>query len=184
MRYSPIVAALAVALLCQGCASPAAPPAPPHPTASPGAFAAAPPADFTLAFTVLNQTSRRQVASIPRGVRPMRFLMETDWVLRAFSGPNITDQSFPRETRQLAHAEVQAIWADLSAAGLLDPAHPAIVGAPPPIPTAADAGETAPAWIVTFTADGHRRMLVLRPEDHEAARPLLDRLADLAWMPR
>jgi hypothetical protein len=180
VRYSPIIAPLAAALLCQGCASPA----PSEQAAAPAAFAVAPPTDFTLAFTVFNQTSRRQVASIPRGTRPMRFVLEADWVLRAFSGPNLTDQSFPRETRQLTHADVQHIWTDLGAAGLLDPAHPAIVGTPPAITSLPEPSATVPAaWIVTFTADGARRMLILSPDDHPAARPLLDRLADLAWMP-
>jgi hypothetical protein len=141
----------------------------------------APPADFTFAFTVVHQTTRRNVASIPRDRRPMRFVMEADWVLRAYSGPNLTDQSFPREARQLGAADVQGVWAELRSAGLLDPAHPAIVGSvPPPEQWTVLDGST---WVLTVKADGDRRVLMLQPEQHAQALALLNRLADLAWMP-
>lgn len=140
-----------------------------------------PPSDFTFAFTVVHQTSKRNVASIPRDRRPMRFLMETDWVLRAFAGPNLTDQSFPREARQLTHQQVEQIWHDLRSAGLLDLDHPSAVGSvPPPEQWTVTDGS---AWVLTIKANGDRRVLLLQPEQHASAAPVLDRLADLAWMP-
>ena len=169
----------AAALFAPGCASG---PAPGDETAL-----ATPPSDFTLAFTVLTQPAKRNIWTLPREQRLSRFVIETDWVLRGFSGPSLVDESFPRETRQLNEAQITSIWNDLAAAGLLDPSHPSLVGAPPMfrttgVPTIPETGADA-QWIVTIPAEGDRRMLILTPDERTAAAPLLHRLSDLAWLP-
>lgn len=138
-----------------------------------------PPSDFTVALTVLVQTNRRNVAAIPRPERPARFVMEADWVLRAYSGPAVTDAAFPPETRQLTAAQVQDLWIDLRTAGLLDPAHAGLVGRSP-----APGELPSPTWVVSFKAAGDRRTFVLEADSRRAAEPLLSRLCDLAWMPK
>lgn len=135
------------------------------------------PTDFTLAFTIVNPTPKRNVNTMPRETRPTRFVIETDWVLRGFVGAALIDQGFPRETRQLDEREIDGIWADLRDGGLLEPDHAAIVGTPP---TLASVNELT--WIITLHAHGDRRMLMLRGNEQEAAKPLMNRLADLAWM--
>jgi hypothetical protein len=161
-------------LVCGGCAS-----TPAHDEA---AAEDAPPSDFTLAMTVMAQVNRRNTATIPRDRRPARFVIETDWVLRAYTGRGPIDtETFPRETRQLNAAQIQSLWTDLRAAGLLDPANPAIAGKPP-VP--ADITQNKPLWVVTFTADADRRTLVIDADRDGPAAPLLNRLADLAWMPK
>jgi hypothetical protein len=129
-------------------------------------------------MAVLAPGTRRNVSALPRERRPARFVVETDWVLRTHVGPSAGPASFPAETRQLTREDVQAIWDDLRTAGLLDPAHPAMVA---PAPTSAPGNEVV--WVVGWTANGVRRTLAFSGDERGAARPLLDRLADLAWMP-
>ena len=184
MHHQTLTAALLVTvsatLVLPGCAS--------APASNDQAALATPPTDFTLAFSVLTPPSRRNIWTLPREQRPSRFVIETDWVLRGFSGTRLADESFPRETRQLNHEQISAIWSDLAAADLLNPAHPAIVGSPPvlPIPSVppAPTANFEALWVVTITADGDRRMLILRPDERAAAEPLLNRLSDLAWLPK
>ncbi len=146
------------------------------------AVADTPPPDFTLALTVMSQVNRRNTAALPRDRRPARFVIETDWVLRSYTGRGPIDtETFPRETRQLSATQVQSLWSDLRAAGLLDHDNPAIVGR---APAPADIKQDKPLWVVTFTADTDRRTLVLDADPRGPAAPLLNNLADLAWMPK
>src|SRR5438105_14278814 len=58
------------------------------------------PADFTLAATVLSPGSV-DAKKLPRSLRPGRYIVEADGVLRAATGPGATTTTYPRRTRQL-----------------------------------------------------------------------------------
>lgn len=141
-----------------------------------------PPPDFTLSMTVISKIDRRNTAAIKRERRPSRFVIETDWILRAFSGRGQVDaETFPRETRQLTIHEIQSIWKELREAGVLDPANPAIAGRAPML---SEVTANQPVWVITYSAADEHRTLVYDADPAGPAAPLLNRLADLAWMPK
>jgi hypothetical protein len=116
-----------------------------------------------------------------RGARPARYIVQPDGVLHAAEG-QVTERTFPPAVRWLTGEQVRRLWWELRDSGLVGwagdgPAHPA---APAP-------GATAPAYVVTWLAEGRRgtaRVDANRspPERVEAARRLADRLAALAWI--
>lgn len=139
-----------------------------------------PPPDFTLEVTLIAPPMRQDGSRPPRLRRSTRFVIETDWVLRSYSGrAPVGHDTFPRETRQLTEHEIAAIWGDLRDAGLLDPAHPSIVGS---APAPADVSPSEPVLVISIVADGDRRTLALAPDGPGEA--LFSRLADLAWLPK
>jgi hypothetical protein len=163
-----------VVLLHAGCAAP---------PAAQDAKCATPPTDFTLSVAVMSHSSHRRVApAVPRELRPMRFVMETDWVLRSYAGPGAADtDTFPAETRQLDAPQVASLWSDLQSAGLLAPDNPAIVGR---APTLAEVDPAKPVWVISYSADAAHRTLVLDAGADSPAAALVTRLADLAWIPK
>lgn len=147
------------------------------------AEADAPPADFTVAFTVLAPASSDGNPRVPRGKRPARYVMEADGVLRSAVGMACSEETFPPRTRQLTKEQVKALWDEMRRGGLLDADHPDMIG---PAPSAEALG-TRTTFVVSYAALGrHRRLAV--PDSgsvsSEAAAGLADRLAALSWINR
>jgi hypothetical protein len=144
------------------------------------------PDDFWLAVTVLGPTQPNAAAyeSLPRPLRPARYVLEPDRVLRAGLGPAASDKSYPPRTRQLSPEQHRRVWQDLLATGLTADDHPASVSA---APESAPQGQTL--YILSFHAGEHHgvRALQAAPEpapDSAKLGALIDTLADLAWIKR
>jgi hypothetical protein len=164
------VAALAMA--CAGACAPARP--------DPALILDAPP-DFSIAVTVLPGDAPSD--SIPRALRPARYLVEPDGVLRVSTQPASRAWSYPPATRQLTGREMDRLWRLVGPAGLLDPATPARLtraeGADAP-------GPVAVAIIFAQFAgrrEAYRTVLARADAQQVLAERLVDHLADLAWIP-
>jgi len=149
---------------------------------APGASASATrsrPTDFTLAVTVRGTSPARAArggspAPVPPGLRPARYVIEADGVLRAALGPGANDETFPAATRRLDPADLDRLWAIVARAGWLD-ADPQGVGwgaLGPDVPTT---GTT-----IAVSGRGAQRMILATRGD-ASARALAEALAGLAW---
>jgi hypothetical protein len=136
------------------------------------------PEDFTLAATVhALQWSR----TIPRPLRPARFILEADSVLRWSPGP--TERGVPPPIRHLSPADNDDVWRLALASGLLEPDSPFRVYGP----TEADPVESgAPIAIIeiAFAGQQTRSRVPLDRSSDEAvlAERLIGRLAELAFI--
>jgi hypothetical protein len=123
--------------------------------------------------------------------------MDADWVLRAGVGLGAREDYFPYQARQLNASQVQQLWSQLVASGLLAPDHPSIIARVPAIPeVGSEEARSDPAWaqtryIVSYTVAGTRRLLLLNETDvadqtkgdsAAKARSLADEFARLAWV--
>ena|GEM_PF-1041520 len=142
------------------------------------------PRDFVLSVTVFNPAAdeRTPIEVLPRPVRPARYVVESDAVLRSAVGPGVRPGMHPPRTRQLAQRQVDQLWRAVRDSGLLEPAQPTRIESvetflPPP---------TGPTAVVEVAVAGDRRAfsVPLDTGDAEAiaVRQLVDRLAALAWM--
>ena len=139
------------------------------------------PADFTLAATVLSRGSV-EAKKLPRSLRPGRYIVEADGVLRAATGPGATTTTFPGRTRQLTAEQFDSLWRDVRESGLLDPGNPARVDGPEAV------GRVPERTTALLYAAYEGKRVTLRvpldrsSEDAIAAERVVDRLAGLAWM--
>lgn len=176
MKHTINALCAALALLAAACSGT------PRSSATDPAYANAPPKDFTLALTVLSPESSHANPKIPRAARPARYVMEADWLLRAAFGPDIGENTFPRQTRQLTQAQAHQLWQGLSGSELIDPAHATRTGSWQG--EAPEAGD--PTYILSYSLNGDRRTYAIddsaSPEARDAARRLADRFAQLAWV--
>ncbi|VAX36284.1 hypothetical protein MNBD_PLANCTO03-298, partial [hydrothermal vent metagenome] len=142
------------------------------------------PADFTLSVTVLGPASETaEIAETPRALRPGRYIVGPDGVLRAAVGPGATPRVFPRQTRQLDETQRQRLWRVVVNTGLLDGI----------TLTAIDNTETffpnrnRPTALVYVRQGGESSHFAVRLPVGDAESPevvrLLDELAELAWIP-
>ena len=142
------------------------------------------PADFTLSVTVLGPaTETAEIAETPRALRPGRYIVGADGVLRAAVGPGATPRVFPRQTRQLDTAQRQRLWRVVVNTGLLDGV----------TLTGIDNTETffpnrsRPTALVYVRQGGESFHFAVRlpvgDAESEAVVQLLDELAELAWIP-
>lgn len=148
----------------------------------------APPADFWLSVAVLRapaDTASRAAAYLraPAAVRPARYIIEANRILRVAVGSGAREETFPPQTRQLTAEQFADVWNTLRESSLIDPDHPAATGAAPAPETL---GERT-VYLVSFTAGGDRRVLVMdaAPDQGpgaEEAKVLVEKLAGLAWM--
>lgn len=139
------------------------------------------PSDFTLAVTVRGASSARSVrggggppAPVPPGLRPARYVMEADGVLRAALGPGATDDTFPAATRRLDPADLDRLWVIVARAGWLD-AEPQGVAWSAPVGDVPTAGTT-----IAVSGHGAQRTIVTSRGD-ASGRALAEALAGLAW---
>src|SRR5262245_38039155 len=139
------------------------------------------PQDFVLAATVLTPTDVK-TTNLPRSLRPARYIVEADGVLRAAVGAGSTTTTYPPQTRQLTARQMDSLWRQLRESNLLDPGNPSRIDAPEAVARAPDR-TTA---LIFVGGDGRRVTLRVlldrRTEDAVAAERLVDRLADLAWI--
>lgn len=144
---------------------------------------AEPPGDFALAVTVVAPPALARQPDAPPGLRPARYVVQPDWVLRAGLSPaDATPDAYPGRVRQLSREQVVALWVGLRDAGLLDPAHPA---------RAATLEEPLPAvdrrsrfgYAVYWSAGGSRSRLLFEGEAAEGS-PAALLAADLSRLAR
>lgn len=137
-----------------------------------------PPRDFALAVTVVSPLGD----DAERALRPAKYIVEADGVLRASVGPGSNTETFPPRTRQLTPRQHDQLWRAVRETGLLAPDHPARVGDPSVVPP----NPRRPGATIFVAAEGQRRywLVALDEQDPDAAgvRLLIDRLASLAWV--
>ena len=169
-------AVIGVAVLLGACRSNTPPPAPVQ-----GPLPEERPADFVLAATVYSPKSMER-ADLPRSLRPARYIVEADGVLRAAVGPGSETTTYPGQTRQLTPREFDTLWRIVRESGLLDAGSVWRVENPDEVTRASDR-TTA---LVYVGYEGKRttvRMLLDRSgAESVAAERLVDRLAELAWV--
>lgn len=147
-----------------------------------------PPPDFWLAIAVLRapaDAASRAAAyqKLPVEVRPSRYIMEADGILRAATGSGASLETFPDQTRQLTPEEVRSLWETLRTSALVRDDHPARRGVGPTVSSIGD----RTVYVVSFAAGGWRRVLAMDAlpepgEGAEDARRLVERAAELAWV--
>lgn len=158
--------------------------------ASPGTLErATAPDDFVLGVTVYDRPSATPVSStrgedLPRALKPGRYIVEADGVLRASLGNAAKADVFPPMTRRLSEAQVDRLWQLTNATGVFgeepvgEPVGP-VAGYLPP------SGRIT-ALIEAFAA-GRRTATAMSIEsaeqDPRPVRALTDALAELAWVP-
>lgn len=167
--------AIAVMVAVCGCSSK------PRPVAQPEPIPDERPVDFVLAATVFTPENLK-TDSLPRSLRPARYIVEADGALRASVGPGATVTTFPPQTRQLTAKQVDGLWRQIRETDLLDAGNPARVNDPEAIPRTPDR-TTALVYVGYSGKRVTLRLLLDRAsEDSLAAERLMDRLAELAWI--
>jgi hypothetical protein len=175
MRRAGIIAAGVVAAFLGGCRS--TPPPPPAPEPVPERR----PEDFVLSATVMTPRDVEGVR-LPRSLRPARYIVEADGVLRAAVGAGSTTMTFPAQTRQLTPAQFEGLWRQMRESGLLDAANPSRIEGPE---EAVASREHTTALIYASYLGRRRTLRVLLDRGSAealAAERLVDRLAELAWI--
>jgi hypothetical protein len=120
----------------------------------------------------------------PRALRPARYLVETNGLLRLASGPMVATPTagYPPIVRSLSPRQMDRLWLLVRDAKLLDPQHPGRFDdfrIPPPHPTHSTA-------VFEISSDYRPQMIIVtldsQTDQAAAARHLLDHLAELAWI--
>lgn len=155
------------------------------------------PEDFMLAVTVLGpgrgsgpvvkategETGQETIAAtLPRSLRPGRYIVEADGALRAALGPGAEATTYPPRTRQLSPRQVDLLWRLVRDSGLLDPTNPGRIEGPEEALRSPD--RTMALFYVGYAG---RRVMVRTlldrsGEESLAAERVVDRLAELAWV--
>jgi hypothetical protein len=158
----------------------------PHSIITPGR------AGFPGRLTFVPAASSQAVASMPLALRPARYVLETDWILRSGVGAGATESFYPYQTRQLDAPQATRVWQALKAGGVLAPNHPGIVSRAPD----AEAPSTATLYVISYSIAQVRRTVVVEappiPPSPPAATDasatasspsaLITLLAELSWM--
>lgn len=167
-----------LALSGAGCAS----------TPKPGAM----PPDFAVAVTVRVPEAQADAWTIarqdqPRALRPGKYVVEPDSLLRVWVGPGAKTTSFPPPTRRLSQDQVAQLWAQVRDAGWT--AEPAKRSAARPTGIRAEfdaePGPVAESTAIIYIAAGGERYYRLEPLESNPASParrLTDTLAEMAWL--
>ncbi len=136
------------------------------------------PEDFTLAATVHPAQSGR---TVPRPLRPGRFILEADSVLRWSPGP--TERGVPPPIRHLSPAENDDVWRLALGSGLLEPDSPFRVYGPIEVDPVASGAPVAIIEIAFAGQQTRSRVPLDRSSDEAVlAERLIDRLAELAFI--
>lgn len=173
---SAVVAVMLGVLAVGGCRS-SSPAPPPAAEAVPDER----PKDFIFAATVYSPKSMRE-AALPRSLKPARYIIEADGVLRAAVGPGATVETYPGQTRQLTPRQFDSIWRLVRDSGMLDPGNPSRVDDPETIQR--EPGRTT---ALVYIGYGERRttlriVLDRTSEGAASAEKVIDKLAELAWV--
>lgn len=142
-----------------------------------------PPDDFALAVTIFApEVDADAISALPRSVRPARYVVEPDGVLRAAIGPGADADVFPAQTRRLTDRQRAQLWRLVRDQGLLATNHPARIATDRTYLSSPDRR----AVLVEIAGAEQRRYLELyaddRASDPAVAVALTDRLAELAWL--
>jgi len=142
-----------------------------------------PPADFSVAVTVYGpEQDPTPIHDRPRPLRPSRYIVEPDGVLRASLGHGSAVDTFPPRTRQLTTRQMDQLWRAVRETGLVSPDDPhriehAGLEIPNPHRTTA---------VVYIAYGGFTRFAIItidtETDSAVATRLLIDRLAALAWV--
>lgn len=153
-----------------------------------GSPPAARPDDFVLAVTVYDQPSDQPVhttrtSDLPRALRPARYIVEADGVLRASLGAAASPSVFPPMTRRLSEDQLNTLWTLTLDTGVFDEEPPGErIG---PVASYKPPRGRITALIESFAA-GQRISCALGIEgaeqEHQPVRTLTDALAELAWV--
>lgn len=139
------------------------------------------PDDFVVAAAVYTPALKPEaIRALPRAMRPARYLVEADGVLRAAVGPGSDNNTFPPPTRQLTVDQVDRLWRIIRDSGLLEPTSPYLVDNAESVPF------DRPTTILYVAYLGGRTYLQvpLDRADPEslATERLLDQMAAYAWI--
>ena len=188
-RTAPAAAALLLALLPAACSHSPRPsdiadarPAP--------STATTPPDDFWISITILGpvRASPGAYAALPRSLRPGRYIVEPDRVLRVALGTGARDTYFPPQTRRLSRTEFAELWraaAGEGGAGLLEAGHPNAANGNGEIDPGTLAEKTV--YIITTHGSGRRELIVMETEPEcgpacEKAKSVVEWMAAHAWI--
>jgi hypothetical protein len=184
----PLLLLAAFALCLSGCVlNPQATDA----TSSGGITSSSPPRDFWIGITVTGPIRESAAAydALPRAIRPARYVVEADRILRVSLGPGATADAFPPPTRRLTAAEFNDLYAAARDAGLLDPSHPFAVKTftkpSTPDPSAPPSDRTD--YLITTHAADKQYTFVMQAspqgsEQSRSAAKVIDWLAGKAWV--
>lgn len=150
------------------------------------------PPDFAVAVTVqvpeaMADTWIADPTAQPRPLRPARYILEPDDLLRVSVGPGANPATFPVFRRTLDDQQIESVWTCVRDSGWLEKHK----GADPMAARAAfvDAANlppvAEPTAMIYLCAGGHRTYFVAPLEssvDADPARKLIDTLAELAWI--
>jgi len=160
-----------------------------------------PPDDFALAVTVYSPV-RGRLEETPRVVRPARYIVEPDGVLRTSVGPGAREDTFPPITRRLSEDQIRTLWIAVRDSGLLDgnstarvrsgaDAEPVALAVTDPSRTVEPDGPGASTAVIYIAHSGERAWYSVRLDGPGVAsdplatlsgREIVERLADLSWM--
>lgn len=152
-----------------------------------------PPADFAVAVTIYSPlTDPAEINASARILRPARYIVEPDGVLRASVGSGSRESTFPPIARRLSEEQIEALWRAIRDSGLLSPDSPRRIGSGEGyVPPSLDAERATTAvlycaqngdrgwWAVTIAGDG----VDVDALSTLATRQLVERLARLSWAP-
>jgi hypothetical protein len=149
-----------------------------------------PPADFSLAVTVLRPVplgaliNARTDAGRPTVQRPASYIIEADAILRVAVGYGASEKTFPAETRQLTAAQFAELWRSLRDSALVDPDHPNRTGRLPTLEEFTRTTEGRGGYTIAFSIAHDRRVLAIDEAAPAAqdARDLVASLLALAWV--
>ncbi len=146
------------------------------------------PDDFVLGVTIYDQptsdrVSRSRPSNLPRALRPGRYVIEADGVLRASLGTAAAPDVFPPMTRRLSEEQLDHLWTLTMATGIFDDEPPGErIG---PVASYQPPRGRVTALVEAF-AVGRRSSCAMGVEgaeqDSQPVRALTDTLAELAWV--
>lgn len=130
------------------------------------------PGDFTMLVTVYPAA-----ADPPAWLRPARYAVEPDGLLRAESGPGVAQPGFPPIARRLERAELDYVYA---LAATADPFGPH--AQPVPGPTVFEPLSDQPTALIEAGSGGRFRAAAHPAAPDGPLAPLIRELARLSWL--
>lgn len=142
------------------------------------------PDDLALAATVFAPRVPLPDADLPRAIRPARYIIEADGVLRAAMGGAADSSAFPARIRQLSPRQADQVWEVLAESGLLAEGNPNRLNDPNEAIRSGD--RTTAMFFFSYggTRASLRVVLDRSTPDAIAAERVIDHLAELAWAPQ
>lgn len=142
------------------------------------------PPDFALGVTVFSPAGEAsEIDAQPRPLRPARYIVEPDRVLRAAIGPGSSPAVYPRQTRRLDAHQADRLWLLVVESGMLESDAASRIDS---VDTFLPARTRTVASIsITCAGSTHHHAVRLPSGDEESqgVLTLVDQLADLAWIP-